>query len=106
MDICRFAIQVYSPKRTVYLYFPEDEIASLRDAISNRVGRELTRNDVLCAHLLDVMARCRSDHAKEHHASVVVNFRRRIGMPSNVLGNYVDAIALKYAKPLAVEAIG
>ena len=105
MDIFRFAVQVYSSKKIVYLYFPEHEMAALRDSFSNLVGRKLTRNDVLCAHLLNIIAKCRNDNALSYKASVVVNFRRRIGMPTNALGNYVDAIALQYPKNQAVEAL-
>lgn len=101
LDLFRFIKQIYSPKRSIYLYFTQQELEALRQDL----GSSLTRNDVLAAHLLNLMALCRTDQASVHNASIVLNFRKRIGMPLNVLGNFVDAVPLQIPQPQPVDTL-
>ncbi|MCE5316130.1 MAG: hypothetical protein LLG04_02035 [Parachlamydia sp.] len=101
LDILRFLKQIYSPKKSVYLYFTQQELEALRQ----NLGSTLTRNDVLSAHLLNLLACCRTDQKPIHNASIVLNFRKRIGMPQNALGNYVDAVPLQIPQPQEVSVL-
>jgi len=95
MDTFRFIRAFFSWKKAVYLYFTHNEVESLRSALSEQVGEKLSRNDVLCAHVLNTLAQCRDDDASEHYASIVTNIRPRIGMSLQVLGNYIGAVTIK-----------
>lgn len=102
-DLCRLAKQFCSTKQIVSLHFAETEIETLRDTISEKAGQKLSRNDVLCAYLLDIVTRCRSDRKGSFHLSFILNIRSRLGMPSNLSGNYVDLLSLTTNRPDAVE---
>lgn len=104
-DAMGFLKQICSLKKGVYLYFTHDEIEHLRNSLSQRVGRKLTRNDALCAHLFHLTAKCRRDPEPIQNASIVVNYRTRIGMPSNSLGNYVGVTSLATPKTHTAAAI-
>lgn len=103
IDILRFFRHVISPKKAFYLYFTQNEIESLRAATSEKVGYKLSRNDVLCAHVLTLLAKCRHDTANKHYASVIVNSRSRMGFPPNTLGNYLGAITVAFTKPPTID---
>lgn len=105
IDVFRLAKAAISPKRFLFMYLSENEVASLRDTISEQSGIKLSRNCAVCAHLLDLIAQCRSDEAQAHHASVIVNYRKRKNMPLHLLGNYVDSLALKFPKPVSVDML-
>jgi|GEM_PF-5003062 len=102
-DLLRLAREFYSPKRGVLLYFTEKEVSALKEDLIKKTGKTLSRNDVLCAHLLDCVTRCRSDQSGEQHLSFAVNMRSRLGLPSRLLGNYVDLISIKIDKPQEIE---
>jgi hypothetical protein len=104
-DIFYFLKQIFLPKRSVYLYFNNDEIENLRETLSNKVGQKLSRNDVLCAHLLDLLTICRKDDSTRHNTTIVVNIRTRIGILTNVLGNYLGAVSVSFLKSNNVEVI-
>lgn len=95
--------QSFSPKKTLYLYFTEDELLLLRKAISEKAGRKLSRNDVLCAYLVDLLTGCRLEKQGSIYASLVVNMRSRLGIPSNTLGNYIDLVSIGIDEPSALE---
>jgi hypothetical protein len=105
MDIFRFLKAFNSRKRSLFVYFPQEEVAALRDALSDKAGRKLSRNDAMCAHLLSLIAQCRKDKETTHHASVIVDVRQRAGIPQNSLGNCVDAIMFKFDQPQLVEGM-
>ena len=105
LDICRLLPHFFMPKKSIYLYFTPEEITALKTSVSDAVGRKLSRNDVVCAHILNCLSSCRNDNAKTHTASVVVNFRTRIGMQPTVQGNYIDALQVAFLKDNATEEI-
>jgi len=105
MDLLRCVPTYFSSKKSVYLYFTHSELESLRSALSEQVGQKLSRNDVLCAHLIHMLARCRNDDATEQYASVITNTRSRTGMPLHVLGNYLGAITIQSNKSQTKDAL-
>lgn len=104
-DIFHFIRQLFLPKRGLFLYFTEEEIETLRNTLSDKAGKKLSRNDVVCAHLLNLLASCRKDKSQTHNATIIVNFRPRIGMLPQVLGNYIGTACLKFLKSHPVDAL-
>lgn len=98
-DIAQFIWGLCSSKKGLYLYFTQDELAELKKDLSEQTGLQLSRNDALCGHLLHVLASCRDDISRVHHASIIINYRKHLNIPSNVLGNYIDAIPIKSSFP-------
>jgi shikimate O-hydroxycinnamoyltransferase len=105
MNIIDFVRQKYASKSVMHFYFASSEVNSLVTSMSDQVGYKLSRNDALCAHLLEIMMHYRADNTKLCHASVVINFRKRIEMPENLLGNYIDAIPITYGANQTVADI-
>jgi hypothetical protein len=101
-DLLRLAREIFLPKLGVHLYFTEEEVGALKAAM-NKTGQKLSRNAILCAHLLDCVTRCRSDPRGDLYVSFAVNMRSRLGLPSNLLGNYVDLVSIKIDNPHEVE---
>jgi hypothetical protein len=103
LDIFHLIKQVFLPKKSIYLYFTEEELEALRASTSDKAGHKLSRNDVICAHLLDLLVRCRKDKSTTQSTTIVVNIRPRIGMLSKVLGNYLGAASLCLPKSNTIE---
>ncbi|MDR3624102.1 MAG: acyltransferase [Chlamydiales bacterium] len=104
-DILSFVKQFCSSKRGAYFYFTQDEMNSLRSALSAAVKQKLSHNDVLCAHLLHVIGQCRKDKNLVHNASIVTNIRSLLEMPSNTLGNYCGTVWIQNSKQSTPEAL-
>ncbi|HSX10173.1 MAG TPA: hypothetical protein VLF94_00430, partial [Chlamydiales bacterium] len=51
------------------------------------------------AHLLHLLAQCRTDQSETHYATIPIDFRRHAGIPQNTLGNCVDAVMLQFDRP-------
>ncbi len=98
MDIFRFIKQGCSPTQTIYLYFTDEELESLRRTLNANAKQHFSRNDVLCAHILELVSKCRDDTASTQHASIVINCRPRLGIPTNTLGNLIDTVSLQLPK--------
>ncbi len=105
MDIFRLILKVCSPKKTIYLYFSPEEIAAIKNELNQSSTTTLSRNDAICAYMLDIIDKCRADHAEFFNASIVLNYRKRISMPSNVLGNFFDTIMLKNRTPIEIKPV-
>lgn len=101
MDVCRLMKHVYSKRECVYLHFTEEEIGALRHRLRQQTGLPLSRNDALCAHLLELTARYRRDPGV--YLSLAVNMRSRLKLPSNLLGNFSDLISIPIDKPHLIE---
>lgn len=105
MDLLGLIKQIYSFKQGIFLYFSSEEIENLRSALSKSSGRNISKNNALCAYLLDLLAQCRTDNENMHHASIAVNYRNRLNMPPNILGNYIDLIPIRISQPKNIESI-
>jgi hypothetical protein len=101
MDVCRLMKHVYSKRECVYLHFTEEEIGALRQQLSERTGLPLSRNDALCAHLLELTTHYRRDPGV--YLSLAVNMRSRLKLPPNLLGNFSDLVSIPIEKPRAIE---
>jgi hypothetical protein len=104
-DVLPFIAQQLSPKKAIYFYFTHDEINALKNTKSDSVGYAVSRNDALCANILFAISRCRDDNPTELNASVVINYRNRISMPNQALGNYIDTIPIKFNKNITFDIL-
>jgi hypothetical protein len=92
---------VYSAKECIYLHFTKKEIDALKQRLSQKTGLALSRNDALCAHLLELTMRYRRDQGV--YFSIAINMRSRLKLPFNLLGNFSDLISIPIEKPHAIE---
>jgi hypothetical protein len=104
-DIIRFIRQKCYFTKTLYLHFTDKEIHSMREELCKQMGRKLSRNDVLCAHILEVLALCRTDGAETHYASIAVNCRKTLNIASNAMGNSLGAIALQFCRSVKAGSL-
>ena len=76
-------------QRTLSLYFGDDEIARMRDAYRN--GTHLSANDVVCAHVSEVLMT--ADPAVDRRTlGIAVNVRNRCGLDPMLVGNVITTL--------------
>jgi hypothetical protein len=80
--------------RTVQVYLGAEEVGRLRQKFSAEVGRTLSVNDVLCAHLVTTIRELDGD-AEDRFVTIPVNVRRLLDLPATVLGNLLGEIHLR-----------
>ena len=82
--------------RTVQIYFGDSETARLRERLGARVGRRLSTNDVLTAHVVSTVRRLDGDGAARF-LTIPVDLRRLLGLPPDALGNLLGEVHLRCA---------
>jgi hypothetical protein len=89
-------------KRRITMYFDPDELERMRFALQSESGQRLSINDALSAHVSSIVS-ARDIKPRNRRVSISVNFRKRVGLPSNVLGNMVTTVetACEWGKPAA-----
>ena len=76
-------------QRTLSLYFGNSEIARMRDAYGNRMW--LSANDVVCAHVSEVLMN--ADPAVDRRTlAIAVNTRERCGLDPMLVGNIITTL--------------
>ena len=77
----------------VYLkfYFSENELKNMKRSFSEAINYNLSKNDVLCAHLFSIVSGL-DTYKKERYLSISINYRPRTNLPHNILGNFVSSI--------------
>jgi hypothetical protein len=93
---------VYAKRECVYFYFSESQIRTLQELVSQKAGIQLSRNVVLCAHLLALTSRYRK--TKPKYTSFALNMRPRLQLPSNLLGNFSDLVSVLIDTPHHTES--
>lgn len=78
-------------KSVIRIYFSDSEIESMKQFFLDRTGQMLSRNDVLCAHMFSLITDL-DDYGKDRYLSIPVNYRNRLGLPQNLLGNMIDFV--------------
>lgn len=78
-------------KAAIRVYFSDSEIERMKQVFIEKTGKTLSRNDVLCAHMFSLITDL-DDYAKDRYLSIAINYRDRLGLPQNLLGNMVDFI--------------
>ncbi|MFD8393325.1 acyltransferase [Streptomyces sp. NPDC059680] len=78
----------------VQIYFGENEVGRMRQSLSRAVSRQLSSNDVLCAHLLTTLWNMEAE-SEPWWLAIVVDLRHRLGMPTEVIGNFSQIAAFQ-----------
>jgi len=81
---------VNKPSKQVTLEFHTDELVALQSALSG--DRYITVNDALCAHIHCALRRI-AGKTQTTNLCLNVNYRRRVGIPDDVVGNLIGLVA-------------
>jgi hypothetical protein len=89
-------------KRRITLHFDPDELEHMRGTLQSDSGQRLSINDAVSAHVCSVLS-SRDIKARDRRLSIAVDYRRRAGLPENVIGNMVTSVevACEHGKPVA-----
>ena len=79
------------------IYFSENELRNMQEEFSKMNDKKLTVNDSLCSHLFDLITKF-DDYDKDRYLSVVINYRDRVKLPLNILGNFISTIIIPNKK--------
>ena len=93
-------------KTSTKIYFSDSEIENMKKVFLEKTGQTLSKNDVLCAHVFNVITNL-DNYNKDRRLVIILNYRNRIGLPQNLLGNLVDTINLPFplgASPFEVAS--
>lgn len=83
-------------KRRITFHFEPEELERMHASMQAECPRRLTINDAISAHVSSVVS-SRDAQARDRRLSIAVNFRKRVGLPENVLGNMVSTIEAECA---------
>lgn len=80
-------------KRVLQIYFSEDELKNMKQDFLVKTAQNLSTNDVFCAYLLGILSEL--DPSSEIKSlSIAVNYRSRMKLPENILGNFISFMTL------------
>lgn len=79
------------------IYFSENELKNMQEEFSRMNNKKLTVNDSLCSHLFDLITKF-DDYDKDRYLSVAINYRDRVKLPLNILGNFISTIIIPNKK--------
>ena len=83
---------VARPVQRVALEFSRDEISAIHAAAG--CEKSVTAYDALCAHIFLTLRRLLDTQVSPHFA-IAINYRKRLGLPANLLGNLSDVVNTK-----------
>ena len=69
----------------------------MQEEFSRMNNKKLTVNDSLCSHLFDLITKF-DDYDKDRYLSVAINYRDRVKLPLNILGNFISTIIIPNKK--------
>ncbi|MDJ0588464.1 MAG: acyltransferase [Pleurocapsa sp. MO_226.B13] len=78
-------------KTSLRFYFSENELNNMKQKFSENAHRNLSRNDVLCAHLFNIISEL-DEYSKERVLSIAINYRSKMKLPENISGNFGSSI--------------
>ena len=78
-------------KLTLRFYFSEQELKNMKQNFCEKTKRKLSKNDVLCTHLFNVITKLDA-YEQKRYLSIAVNYRSRMELPHNLLGNFISAV--------------
>jgi hypothetical protein len=89
-------------QRTLLFYFGPEELEQLRASLQSECSERLSTNDALCAHMFSLIAE-RDPQVRQRDLSLAINYRKRVGLPEQLLGNMITSIncASEPSKPPA-----
>lgn len=80
-------------KIVLKFYFSESELNNMKQEFSEKADKKLSKNDVLCSHLFGIISELDKDERAKCLA-IVVNYRSRLELPQNILGNFFSTLNL------------
>jgi hypothetical protein len=89
-------------QRTLSIYFGEDEIARMRDAYGYQTP--LSANDVVCAHISEVLMRA-DPTVDGRTLAIAVDARSRCGLDPMLIGNIITTLNVDLRRGEAAGAI-
>jgi shikimate O-hydroxycinnamoyltransferase len=84
-------------KLSLRFYFSEQELKSMKQNFCEKTKRKLSKNDVLCAHLFNVITKSDA-YEQKRYLSIAVNYRSRMKLPQNLLGNFISTVNILGAR--------
>jgi hypothetical protein len=87
--LARWAYFFARPESCLYLDYTWDQLHAIRDAFTG--SKRVSINDAVCANLHVVMRRL-SGTIEPTNLCLCVNYRKRLSMPGNIMGNLVTLI--------------
>lgn len=86
--------KLLQPSVRVDAEFPSSELFALQRALgsSSLRGKTVSRNDALCAHVYSVLRRL-SLTSHQTNMCLVVNYRKRVGLSDQVVGNMTSLLS-------------
>jgi hypothetical protein len=92
-------------KAPIYVEFSDAEIDHMRDSMSEATGQRLSANDVVCAHLMEIIGDL-DDVRRERTLAMPVNYRRHAGLDPRLIGNLVSSILVSCHPDDKAEQLG
>ncbi|HEY9648500.1 MAG TPA: acyltransferase [Chroococcidiopsis sp.] len=80
-------------KLSLRFYFSADELNRMKQELSAQANRNLSRNDVLCAHMFSLIAKL-DNYNKKRILAIALNYRSRLKLPETLAGNFIAGIKL------------
>ncbi|MEA5448315.1 acyltransferase [Leptolyngbya sp. CCNP1308] len=78
-------------KVSLRFYFSDAELESMRQDFIKKSGENLSKNDVLCAHVFSIISDL-DDYKKPRYLARAINYRSKMNLPDNIMGNFVSSI--------------
>lgn len=72
-------------------YFSPDELRNMQEQVSAAAEDKMSKNNALCAHVASLISNL-DTYDKPRNLAIAVNYRSRIQLPANILGNFVSSI--------------
>ena len=91
-------------KVNLKIYFSESELARMKEQISTQADRKLSKNSALCSHVSHLISNL-DTYDQKRNLAIAVNYRTRVKLPSNILGNFVSSINVPIDRELKPSAI-
>ncbi|HTU61709.1 MAG TPA: acyltransferase [Polyangiales bacterium] len=98
--------ELIRPSVRVHTEYSNSELLALQRALSSGGARSkmVSRNDALCAHVYTVLKRL-SLTSRQTNLCLVVNFRKRIGLPDHIVGNMTSLVSQPVRKQYSASRI-
>jgi hypothetical protein len=105
-ELLKFYRNLFGRSRRVDYEFSRDQIAAIHAAAASGGGR-MSASDALSAHLFSVIRQVQGATGTQN-LNLTVDFRKRVGIPANVLGNVTTILShpVDAADSVAVIASG
>ncbi len=103
--LLRFIKNCWMPKKYLNFYFDTETITELKQKSFTITGKKLSRNDVICAYILSLITKSIKGNPAHLYASIVINYRKYLGLDNSLLGNFIDLIPIQFNSSISVECL-